>query len=233
MHGHLDNGVAARRTVFFKGFTRTGRNAPSSLLQLQSNSDDDDDDADDKKGDDGDEKHGRGDHDDEDAHKKKDNDPHEHKEGIDPVDAKFMDRLSPDDKEALIHGTIDPAVHFPLLLHMSWKELLRAVKYLRKATDFLDTVKGHMDAIPRDEAKVPSVSAAVKIEVSGKEISIADINSKVREVLTGAQSIEGFLSSARSQVNARLAKVLPQGGAPPAVAPHALAAGGVGGAANH
>ncbi|ESS36327.1 putative transmembrane protein [Toxoplasma gondii VAND] len=127
----------------------------------------------------------------------------------DPTEEKFLEKLPAADKEALLHGMIDPSVHFPLLLHMAWKQTLRAIKHLRKATSLLDTTRGHMDGIPRDEKKVPSVSAAVTVDVSGKTISIAEVNKKLRDVLTEAQTVEAYLSSARSQINTQLAKIIP------------------------
>ncbi|CBZ53977.1 conserved hypothetical protein [Neospora caninum Liverpool] len=195
-----------------------------SLLQSEPEDDEEDEDEEKKKG------HKKGGHGEHHKHAAKHHESHEepavqpvlpvaittpvaqappHKPEEDHDEEKFMDKLSPADKEALLHGVINPAVHFPLLLHLAWKQSIRAIKHLRKATNLLDTIRGHMDGIPRDEKKVPSISAAVTIDVSGKALSIADINKKLRDVQTEAQNVESYLSSARSQINTKLAKVIP------------------------
>ncbi|KEP66643.1 UNVERIFIED_CONTAM: hypothetical protein HHA_268760 [Hammondia hammondi] len=226
--GHQNRVTSFDRAALIPRSARPRSNAAFSFLQSDAEEEDDDeeDDGDKTKG------HKKAEHDGH-KHAAKHHGHHEHHEepavqpivaiatpvpqgggtqqkpAEDPTEEKFLEKLPAADKEALLHGMIDPSVHFPLLLHMAWKQTLRAIKHLRKATSLMDTTRGHMDGIPRDEKKVPSVSAVVTVDVSGKAISIAEVNKKLRDVLTEAQTVEAYLSSARSQINTQLSKIIP------------------------
>lgn len=101
------------------------------------------------------------------------------------------------------------ATFFPHLFHKAFKLTKKATRELNKCLEVMDDIKGNIDSLPHDATKMQMLSEHVKIDVGKDTKSVHQIVSDMRNAVDAIYHMQSYLSSAKSQINSQLRKVLP------------------------